>query len=104
MPNKVFDMSDGVSVESRQFEAQITELLSRHKMLKQENVRLRQRVAECQQEIVKLEARLENLSADYERLKLARMFGWSEESKRQANDRLTKLVRDIDRCLLLLNE
>ena len=44
------------------------------------------------------------LKTNYERLKLAKAYGWDEKSKREANNRITKLVRDIDKCLGLLNE
>ena len=44
------------------------------------------------------------LKTNYERLKLAKAYGWDEKSKREADKRIAKLVRDIDKCLGLLNE
>lgn len=92
------------SVDPTQFESQVTELIAKYKETKQENILLKIQIVQYQEEMRRLEARVESLQADYERLKLARAFGWNEASKRQANDRLSKLVRDIDRCLTLLNE
>lgn len=95
-------MSDNSLIDSKQFEKQITQLLERHKALKHENAELKRQIADYKKEILELEMKIASLNDDYTRLKMARMFGWSEESKRQADDRLSRLVREIDRCLSLL--
>ncbi len=41
---------------------------------------------------------------NYDRLKLAKAFGLSEESKKQAHNRINKLVREIDSCIKILNK
>ena len=58
------------------------------------------------EEVYRKAAKVEitELKTNYERLKLAKAYGWDEKSKREANNRITKLVRDIDKCLGLLNE
>lgn len=79
-------------------------LLEQYKKLREENVLLKKRNAENERKIRALETEIDKLKTDYGRLKLARAYGWDENSKRQANDRITRLVRDIDKCLELLNK
>ena len=51
-----------------------------------------------------LVSKIEELNTNYNRLKLAKAYGWNEKSKREADARIAQLVRDIDKCLGLLNE
>lgn len=69
-----------------------------------ENRKLRQELSAAQKEIAELNARIIKLEADYKRLKLAKAYGWNEESKKEADRRIAKLVRDINSCLVLLGE
>ncbi|MGM9806341.1 MAG: hypothetical protein ACI3Z7_07945 [Candidatus Aphodosoma sp.] len=97
-------MAGNVLVDPNRLETRMAELVSKYKFVAGENHRLKKQLADCLSEKMEIEARLKKLETDYDRLKLARAFGWSEESKRRANDRISKLVRDIDYCLNLLNE
>lgn len=97
-------MSGNIFEDPNRLENSVARLVNKYKSVEAENTRLKRQLADCQSEKNELAAQLKNLQADYERLKLARAFGWSEESKRQANDRISRLVRDIDYCLKLLNE
>lgn len=47
-------------------------------------------------------AETEEMKAKYERLKLARAYGWDEESKAGATKRISAIMREIDCCLALL--
>lgn len=84
-------------------ESQVIELLERYKKLKEENVQLKQdlEIALTNLDDAKLE--IIKLQTNYNRLKLAKAYGWDEKSKREANLRISQLVRDIDKCLGLLN-
>lgn len=84
-------------------ESQVIELLERYKKLKEENVQLKRdlEIALTNLDDAKLE--IIKLQTNYNRLKLAKAYGWDEKSKREANLRISQLVRDIDKCLGLLN-
>lgn len=69
-----------------------------------ENRKLRQELSAAQKEIAELNALIIKLEADYKRLKLAKAYGWNEESKKEADRKIAKLVRDINSCLVLLGE
>lgn len=91
-------------IDSKQFEMQVQVLLEKYQQLRKSNAELKKKVAELEKDKAACQARIMTLQTDYQRLKMARMFGWSEESKREASDRLLKLIREIDRCLSLLND
>lgn len=82
----------------------VKNLLEQYKKLREENIVLKERNLDLERRNRALETEIERLETDYGRLKLAKAYGWDEKSKRQANDRITRLVRDIDKCLELLNK
>ncbi|MBR4154982.1 MAG: hypothetical protein IKY67_08495 [Paludibacteraceae bacterium] len=97
-------MSKKDSVDVNTVESQVVELLERYRKLKDENAALKQNLEKTTDDLNASKLEVAELKANYERLKLAKAYGWSEKSKRDAYNRITKLVRDIDKCLDLLNE
>lgn len=92
--------TDGVNM----LESQVFTLLDNYRKLKEENGKLKEDLALKQQELTEARAKIVELNANYSRLKLAKAYGWDEKSKREADARIAQLVRDIDKCLGLLNE
>ena len=84
-------------------ESQVIELLERYKKLKEENVQLKRDLETAQTNLDDAKLEIIKLQTNYNRLKLAKAYGWDEKSKREANLRISQLVRDIDKCLGLLN-
>ena len=84
-------------------ESQVIELLERYKKLKEENVQLKQDLETAPTNLDDAKLEIIKLQTNYNRLKLAKAYGWDEKSKREANLRISQLVRDIDKCLGLLN-
>ena len=84
-------------------ESQVIELLERYKKLKEENVQLKQDLETALTNLDDAKLEIIKLQTNYDRLKLAKAYGWDEKSKREANLRISQLVRDIDKCLDLLN-
>lgn len=97
-------MSKKEPVDTNVVGAQVVELIERHKKLKVEHDKLKQELSEKSIELKDAQLEITKLKADYCRLKLAKAYGWDEKSKREANDRISKLVRDINKCLGLLKE
>jgi predicted nuclease with TOPRIM domain len=86
------------------FEARVRQLMHLCDSLKEENAQIRTTVSAKDEKIQKLEATFNELSTKYENLKLAQGFSLTEEERRTAKARYTKLVREIDKCIGLLNE
>jgi GTP1/Obg family GTP-binding protein len=78
-------------------------LIEKYKNLQAENRQLKQDLASYQQQLTDANAKIAELNTNYSRLKLAKAYGWDEKSKRQADAKIAQLVRDIDKCLGLLN-
>ncbi len=97
-------MSKKDSVDVNTVESQVVQLLERYKKLKEENIELKRDLKKTTEDLDAAKVEITELKTNYERLKLAKAYGWDEKSKREANNRITKLVRDIDKCLGLLNE
>ena len=97
-------MSDKKTIDANTLEGQVNILLDNYKNLQAENRQLKQNLATQAKELSEAKAEIVELNANYNRLKLAKAYGWDEKSKRQADAKIAQLVRDIDKCLGLLNE
>lgn len=84
--------------------AAVKQLCEQYKAAMAENERLRTELSETRRALVSAQNQIDTLNAKYDRLKLARAYGWNEAQKRNATDRITKLVREIDNCLSLLRK
>jgi hypothetical protein len=71
--------------------------------LSAENVALREQLDLQSVELAEAHERYEGLSKSYTNLKLAKMISASDSEVSDAQQRLLKLVRDVDRCIALLN-
>lgn len=72
--------------------------------LQEENAKMRHALLSKEESHSQLEASMGELSNKYNNLKLAQGISMSEEERRNAKLRYTKLVREIDKCIALLNE
>ncbi|MDP4270710.1 MAG: hypothetical protein Q8909_11375 [Bacteroidota bacterium] len=86
------------------FEARVRQLMLLCESLREENALLKRTVAQKEEEILVVESSYKELLSRYDNLKLAQGIAMSEEERRNAKARYTKLVREIDKCIALLNE
>ena len=85
-------------------EARLRHLIYLHDELKQENAGLRQLLEEQKEEIAKVKASYLILEANYTNLKTARTISLNGSDVKETKLRLSKLVREVDKCIALLNE
>lgn len=86
-----------------EFELRMRQLMYLCDTLKDENSQLKQQLAQKNMEVEGLSSQLGELKAKYDNLKFARSFSsGSLEEKEQARKRLSKLVRDVDKCITML--
>lgn len=86
-----------------QFEAKVRTLIEKHKALKEENLRLQQMLEERSVEITALEDRrkaAEQVLNDY---KTGRMLELTSGDVESARSRMAGLIREVDKCISLLN-
>ena len=83
-------------------ETRTRQLLLQHKQLQQENATLLQKLGKREDEILSLQIENEDLKNQYQRLKTARYIDLADDDSKQIRSRISKMVRDIDKCIALL--
>lgn len=86
------------------FSTRVRQMIIQYQELKNENADLYTMVDERDVKIKQLEEQLELARKSYESLKLARMIEVSDADMESAKRRLSKLIRDVNKCLTLLSE
>ena len=87
----------------RLFETRVRQLILRYKELETENLELHAQVEEKDQALQTVTAENEKLRNDYATLKLAKMIEINNKELGDAKARVSKLIREIDKCIALLN-
>lgn len=83
-------------------ETRVRQLILRNKELRQQNAQLWQQVTEDDAQIQALKEQNKQLRVQYADLKTARMLQLSDNDTRNARQRMTRLVREIDKCIAIL--
>ncbi len=87
-----------------QFAARIQQLILQYKDVKKENAELYAMIEGQEEKIKTLEEYLSQAQNDYQSLKIARMIEVSDVDVEKAQQRLAKLIRDVNKCITLLSE
>lgn len=82
----------------------IKKLLHGYETMSEENEFLIDRIQVLMTQLDEAQERYEALESKYNNLKLANAFALSDDEKLLANRRFSKLVREINTCISLLNE
>ncbi|MCQ2268994.1 MAG: hypothetical protein MJZ83_09020 [Bacteroidaceae bacterium] len=90
-------------IKLEKFEAHFHLLMEKYMQLKGEKERLNTLVQQQQEEIASLKEKNNELNVQYNNLKLARIISVSGQDLEASKKRLAKLVRDVDKCIALLN-
>ena len=86
------------------FEGKLKHLIFLYQELKDENASLRQLVRDKEVEIERVENSRKDLEAQYTHLKMARIISVQDNEVRDTKQRLARLVREVEKCIALLNE
>jgi len=86
------------------FETRVRQLMLLCESLKQENQRLSIKLESKEKTLADSEKVLRDLTASYDNLKLARMVSFGKIDTKDAQQKLSGLVREIDKCIALINE
>ena len=81
----------------------LEELLSRYSALKIENLGLKGELEKMKAGLLERDERIKELEKKYERSKLTGALMGGGENALEAKKKITELVREIDRCVALLN-
>lgn len=86
------------------FEGKLQNLIYLFEEQKKEIAMLRQLLVAKEAEIVRLEESRKELESKYANLKAARIISINDNELRDTKKRLADLVREVDKCIALLNE
>ena len=86
------------------FETRVRQMILRFQELKKENQDLYGMVEKQEQDIKQLQAKVEQQQNDYDSLKMAKMIEITDGDLEGAKDRLSKLIRDVNRCIAILSD
>ena len=86
------------------FETRLRQLILRFQELKKENEELYSMVEKGEKDLSELKAKLEQQQNDYQALKMAKMVEITDGDLNGAKDRLSKLIRDVNKCIAILSD
>jgi len=86
------------------FKLKVEQMIAKHEALKQEKHQLENKIGALESTINEIRQENHSLELKYENLKLARLLSASDEENKDAKNRIQKLVREIDKCIALLNK
>ena len=86
------------------FETRLRQMILRFQELKKENKELYGMLETQEQDIKQLQAKLEQQQNDYQSLKMAKMIEITDGDLAGAKDRLSKLIRDVNKCIAILSD
>ena len=96
-------MTDEEKRQLKIFDGKIRQLISNYQVMKKEIGDLYIEVDRKDEEIARLKAELRQSQSDYSNLKLAKMIEISDSELKGAKQRISKLVRDVNKCIGLLS-
>ncbi len=86
------------------FEKRLRKLISEYKLLQQQNDMMKAELIRKQDDLMHAHQEILELRKNYDHLKIAKNLATTEEEKKESKLRITKMVREIDKCLALLDE
>ena len=86
------------------FETRIRQMILRFQELKKENKDLYDMVEKNEEDLNQLRQKLEQQQSDYDSLKMAKMIEISDGDLAGAKERLSKLIRDVNKCIAILSD
>jgi hypothetical protein len=85
-------------------ENRLNNLLSNYDFLKNENEILLQNARMYQQKLLEQQKLIEGQQKEYNLLKIAKTIEGSKENTRDTKLKINALIREIDKCIIQLNE
>ena len=85
------------------FATRVRQMILQYEELKGENSELYDLVDQREKEIETLKAQLRQAQSDYNSLKMANMITISDGDMESAQKRISKLIRDVNKCITLIS-
>jgi predicted RNase H-like nuclease (RuvC/YqgF family) len=86
------------------FETRLRQMILRFQELKKENQELYATIQSDEKKMAELRQKLEQKQYDYDSLKMAKMIEITDGNLDDAKERLSKLIRDVNKCIAVLSD
>jgi chromosome segregation ATPase len=86
------------------FETRLRQLLLRFQELKKENGELRATLEANEKTVKELQEKVNQKQTDYDSLKMAKMIEITDGNLDGAKERLSKLIREVNKCIAILSD
>ena len=86
------------------FETRLRQLILRFQELKKENAELYAMLEVNKKTVKELQEKLNQQQADYNSLKMAKMIEITDGNLDGAKERLSKLIREVNKCIAILSD
>ena len=86
------------------FETRLRQVLLGFQELKKENGTLHDMLKDNEKQVKELQQKLEQKQYDYDTLKMAKMMEITDGNLQDAKDRLSRLIRDVNKCIAILSD
>ena len=86
------------------FATRVRQMILKFEDIKHENAELYAMVDERDAKIKELQEKLTQAKHDYDSLKMAKMMTISDSDMETTQKRITKLIRDVNKCITLLSD
>lgn len=97
------DMTEAERIQLKKFDARIRRFIAEYRTLQKENSDLYAELETRDSEIAKLKEELAQSKKDYINLKVARMIEVSDQDLKETKQRITLLVREVNKCINILS-
>ncbi|HLP06128.1 MAG TPA: hypothetical protein VK152_11935 [Paludibacter sp.] len=86
------------------FESKLRKLISEYKSLQAQNNQLKAELDRRKDDLMLAHKEVLDLRKNYDHLRMAINLGGTDPEKDESRQKIAKMVREIDKCLALLNE
>ena len=86
------------------FETRLRQMILRFQELKKENGELYQMLESNEKTMKQLQEQLAQKQSDYDSLKMAKMIEITDGNLDGAKERLSKLIREVNKCIAILSD
>ena len=97
-------MTDEQQKTLTNFETRVKQMMLLCDKLRKENAELSSRLDDREKSLDETKEAVRSLTTKYDNLKLAKMLSHNENDVKSAQQRVSRLVREIDRCIALIQE
>jgi FtsZ-binding cell division protein ZapB len=95
-------MSVDIDARLKTIQAKLQQVLKQYQLLQKENAQLKKELSRSQQHTAEKTTQLQTLQQQVDVLKLG-VSGWNDHEKAELEKRIDVYLKEIDKCIALLN-